>query len=438
MQVNNELKEAKYIKINKKKKEQNHHSKMVQRVVSSLVVIFCFGFLIMGGANWVSATSHAYVLKVDDQKIATLVSEQEAQQAIELTLNNIKNSDAFTEYELDITYDNSMSVEQIPANGVVYSSVSETSEMLFNSLDLVANATALRINGEDALYVADENQAIEAVNAAKNYYADPNEDPSVLRVYTSEEISIAQATVSLQDVLSLEEATDLLLFGDDKNAEEPEGLITVNVERTKTETEILPFETVKKENASMAWGQEEVITEGVDGMQEVTYRVREENGVIVGSKAMSNEVLVAAVDEVVEVGVQYYYAVNRTDIGGNGALGWPADGLLSSTFGWRSRGWHSGIDIAAPIGTPIYASEAGVVIETSIESGYGLVVRIDHGDGLVTVYAHCNQFNVSVGDIVTRKTVIATIGMTGTTTGPHVHYEVRVNGQAVDPLGYLE
>ena len=95
------------------------------------------------------------------------------------------------------------------------------------------------------------------------------------------------------------------------------------------------------------------------------------------------------------------------------------------------------MDIAADLGTTIFAANEGTVIETNNESGYGLVVRIDHGDGMVTVYAHCGEFYVEVGDTVDRNTPIAAIGMTGTTTGPHVHFEIRVDGQAVNPLDYL-
>jgi len=180
-----------------------------------------------------------------------------------------------------------------------------------------------------------------------------------------------------------------------------------------------------------------VITKGADGIQEVTYKVREVNGVLIGSEPISNVVVEAAIDEIVEVGTEYYVA-SRSNGGGSGTLGWPCDGVISSRFGWRSRGWHSGIDIASPIGTTIFAAESGTVTGADYESGYGNVVYVDHGDGMVTLYAHCSGFYVSVGDTVDRNTAIASIGMTGTTTGPHVHFEVRIDGQAVNPLDYLE
>ena len=435
---NNHLREAQYIKIDEKKKEQKQRIKLIQRIVSSVVVLFCVVFLIMGGANLVSATSHAYLLEVDGEEIATFVSEKEAEDAIELCFKNINDSDEFAGSDLVLSYVNDVEIKQVSAAGVVYSSSNETAAILQDKLDLVAEATAINIGDTEAIYVADDNEAIDAVNNAKNYYADPKEDPSVVRVYTSEEITISKANVSLDEVLSTEQATNMLLFGSTTaaNASSQQPLITVNVERTKTQTEALAFETIKQENASLSRGEENVITEGVDGVQEVTYKVQEVNGVVIGSEEVSSNVLVEAIDEVVEVGVQYYVA-SRSDGGGNGTYGWPVDGVITSRFGWRSRGWHSGLDIAADLGTTIFAANEGTVIETNNESGYGLVVRIDHGDGMVTVYAHCGEFYVEVGDTVDRNTPIAAIGMTGTTTGPHVHFEIRVDGQAVNPLDYL-
>ncbi len=435
---NNKLREAQYIQINEKKKEQKSQSKLVQRIVSSVVVLLCVVFLIMGGVNLVSATSNAYVLVIDGEEVATFVSEAEAQEALDLCVATINDSEAFRGYNLELTYSNKVSIKQISASGVVYSSVGESVALLNNSLDFVAEATALRIDGQVVLYVADDLQAYDAVNAAINYYANKTDDATFMRAYTTEEVSITSATVGLDKVLGLEEATNMLLFGDvSAKASDHQPLITVNVERTRVETEALPYETVKQENSSLARGDEKIISEGEDGVQEVTYKVREENGVSISAEAISNKVITPAVDAVMEVGTQYYIA-SRSDGGGAGTVGWPAAGTVTSQFGWRSRGWHSGIDVAAPVGTTIFAAKGGTVIDTKTESGYGMVVRIDHGDGMVTVYAHCSEFYVSEGDVVDRNTAIAAIGMTGTTTGPHVHFEVRIDGQALNPMDYLE
>jgi murein DD-endopeptidase MepM/ murein hydrolase activator NlpD len=116
---------------------------------------------------------------------------------------------------------------------------------------------------------------------------------------------------------------------------------------------------------------------------------------------------------------------------------WPVSGSVTSAFGMRWGRMHQGIDVAAPSGTPIVASAAGVVISAGWMGGYGNLVVIDHGGGLATAYAHMSGFAVGGGQSVAQGEVIGYVGCTGTCYGPHVHFEVRVNGAAADPLGYL-
>jgi murein DD-endopeptidase MepM/ murein hydrolase activator NlpD len=130
--------------------------------------------------------------------------------------------------------------------------------------------------------------------------------------------------------------------------------------------------------------------------------------------------------------------------GGSSGMIWPVDGPIASGFGPRtiegSYEFHPGIDIAVPEGTPIRAALAGTVIFTEPEAssgGYGNYTCIDHGGGLSTCYAHQSQFAVSSGQSVTQGEVIGYSGCTGYCLGPHVHFEVRINGEVTDPLGYL-
>ena len=123
--------------------------------------------------------------------------------------------------------------------------------------------------------------------------------------------------------------------------------------------------------------------------------------------------------------------------GNPGGLQWPVSGPVTSPFGWRWGRMHEGIDIAVSSGTPVHAAASGTVIYAGWMSGYGNLVAIDHGGGLSTAYGHNTSVAVAVGQHVNQGEVIAYSGSTGHSTGPHVHFEVRVGGSPVDPLGYL-
>ena len=120
-----------------------------------------------------------------------------------------------------------------------------------------------------------------------------------------------------------------------------------------------------------------------------------------------------------------------------GGLIWPVSAPVTSNFGWRWGRMHEGIDLGAGMGTPIYAATAGTVIHAGWLGGYGNLVVLDHGGGVSTAYGHQSSIAVSVGQRVSQGQVIGYVGSTGHSTGPHLHFEVRVNGGAVDPLGYL-
>lgn len=122
---------------------------------------------------------------------------------------------------------------------------------------------------------------------------------------------------------------------------------------------------------------------------------------------------------------------------------WPVQGRVTSGFGWRTnpvtrkRELHQGIDIAASSGTKIIAAAAGKVTFSGWNGGYGHLVTIDHGSGIVTRYAHLSKRSVAKGDSVSSGQVIGTVGSTGLSTGPHLHFEVRIDGEAVNPRNHL-
>ena len=132
-----------------------------------------------------------------------------------------------------------------------------------------------------------------------------------------------------------------------------------------------------------------------------------------------------------------------TWVQGTGQLSAPVNALITSNFGWRihpiygTRRLHAGTDFGVDEGTPVHAADGGVVVEAGWVSGYGYTVIIDHGNGMSTLYAHNSDVAVSPGQTVSKGQVVSYSGNTGGSTGPHLHFEVRINGEPTDPMGYL-
>ena len=128
---------------------------------------------------------------------------------------------------------------------------------------------------------------------------------------------------------------------------------------------------------------------------------------------------------------------------GTGQLSWPVNGVITSPYGYRTHPifgttiYHSGIDIGADYGTPVHAADRGTIVYADWMSGYGNTIIIDHGNGMSTLYGHNESLAVSEGQTISKGQVVAYVGSTGNSTGPHCHFEVRINGDPVDPMGYL-
>ena len=134
---------------------------------------------------------------------------------------------------------------------------------------------------------------------------------------------------------------------------------------------------------------------------------------------------------------------SRIAVRGTGQMAYPSIGEMTSSFGYRMHPilgynrFHAGVDFGADTGSPIFAADSGVVIFAGWYGGYGQSIIIDHGNNLTTLYAHSSELYVSEGQSVQQGQAIAAIGTTGLSTGPHLHFEVRLNGEPVDPMSYL-
>ncbi len=203
------------------------------------------------------------------------------------------------------------------------------------------------------------------------------------------------------------------------------------------------MELQKKQNEQKS-NLEKLVTQAEQKKTEISGILDEKKSLLSSAKADKNALIAMEAQLTAkETEIQRILESLRYGSAPNGRLQWPTAGKLISGFGNRRHPifggtrFHSGVDLAAPSGTPIIAADGGEVLQASYSGGYGYSILIYHGGGFATFYAHMSSFAVGQGQMVKRGQVIGYVGTTGWTTGPHLHFEVRINGAAQNPMGYL-
>lgn len=214
--------------------------------------------------------------------------------------------------------------------------------------------------------------------------------------------------------------------------------IPIAYTKTMTVTNFINYSSVRVETSALNLGVEKVISKGVLGERTSEVQVVYVDGVEESREILSTVITKEPVPE--QIGVGTYTpapASINTVLNGSGKFGWPVNGgYISDHFGGARR--HKGMDIAAPMGTEIYAAEAGTVYRAGWNSGgYGNYVIIDHPDGYRTLYGHCSSVVAYAGQEVEKGQLIAYVGSTGDSTGPHCHFEVRINNICQNPADYV-
>ena len=352
------------------------------------------------------------------------------------------------------------------------------------------DAWAISVNNERTVYLATKSMAEEVLERVKRSYLPEGEGYTITDIEFVEPVEIIQEeipasilidqdqafrtltegkepireykvqsgdsywTIAERNNMTVEElklmngaVSDRLSIGQILKLNIPKPLLSVKTRVSEVLQEAIPFDTVYQSNRALDQGQSNVLTEGIDGQMEVRYEIAQINGYTVERNILSETVIQEPIDRVVESGTKTLTAAvaastitasrgNAEDILSS-ALVWPIRSTVNSPFGERSRGFHSGIDIQAKTGDPVYSAGGGVVISANNFAGYGNQVTIDHGNGLTTMYAHLSQIDVTVGQYVGQQYPVGLAGSTGRTTGPHLHFEVRINGSPVNPINYL-
>lgn len=293
----------------------------------------------------------------------------------------------------------------------------ELTNALIDATEELDTLAVISIDGQQAGVCRTSADAQTLLDRIKAQYTTSNDDDAAF-----------MQAVNVQSVIAPTElVSDLGELYEDLSPR-----LDVTATRAVTYTEEIPYETVTRENSEKEQTYHATLQEGAQGEAVVTAEIMTIDGQEHGRTVLERTVLSEATNEIVEIGTK--------NIGiGTGDFSLPIhDYTFTSAFKWRWGRLHSGVDLAAPEGTPVYAADNGkVIVSEESGNGYGRYVIIDHGNGYKTLYGHNSSLLVSVGDIVAKGDKITLSGNTGNSTGPHLHFEVIVGDEKVDPQGYL-
>ncbi len=432
--------------------------------ISGLGIIFIVAIIWFYGIK-----TPAYAVVVDGNQEFVVMNSEEVTQALEKLQS-----------ERPTTNDNGSDIKSRVDLKRVYVSRSQllpsekVAEGLKMALQPKTNAVAILVNGNPIAYVQDQAVAEGMLNQLKNNYAQISAGEKLVSLDFEEQVELKTERVASAQVLDAKEAWNVITVGTSNpqiyTIQEGDSLWSIARKNDLYVADILQINNLKEEDI-LALDQQIIINksqplinvlakvegqvteaipyqtktiteqqansgvklraQGQNGERFVAYTAVKRNGIMETREVSEEKVTKEVLDRVVLQSTRTYQVASRG--GGSAELDWPVNGSITQSYG---RG-HTGLDIGGSMGSTITAAADGTVSSASYQGGYGNFVVINHGNGLVTRYAHCSSMLVKPGQKVTRGQAIAKRGSTGRSTGPHLHFEVLQNGAFRNPISYL-
>ncbi len=435
-----------------------------RKILAALTAFLMFATT--AGAVMASAFSVGYTVELDDTVVGTVATKEEYYEVLDEVKTEVKDI-ADVEFAPE---GEEFRVEIVKKSD--FTKKEELAENLKSTSEEMAECFSITRDGEFVAALGTEEEAKHVLAKYLESYTDANENISaefvqkveVVKTYQPKDaIKIKDDVISellkgqtakhivleyetLEDVAkTYQVTTDAILETNEIKEDEVvpgkelvihtgEPIFSVKTVEFIQEKQEIPFEIEQKEVASLYVGRTEIEIEGKVGTRYTERYVTKIDGEVVEEAVILDKILENPVTQVERVGTK---AAPRSV--GTGSFIMPTSGKLTSPFGARWGRQHAGVDLAAKVGTPIYAADNGVVtVSRDKNNGYGKMITIDHKNGFVTTYAHCSELLVKEGDVVAKGDLIAKVGNTGRSTGPHLHFEIRLDGVAQNPYNYIK
>ena len=414
----------------------------------------------------------AYDMEINGESVG-VVSDPNEKQVIVDNLETRMSSVLGEEY----SYDGEITLTPVYATPEEFIDTTEVEESLFAEAGAYMEAYAISVDGVELGYAPDKDELYRMLDEVAQPYIPEADSISYefvedVQVYpvrlpanskfdvqaiwdTISALEVEQGVYTVEkgdtfnaiaysldmmpnelSVLNPDVMVDKIWVGQELIIQEAVPFLSVQATTDETYEETVPSPVEYIETADLYVGDTKVKEQGEDGLDLVNAHVTYVNGVEVEREVITTQTLK-------EPTTTYSYTgtTPRPVTASNGYYIWPVRGRITSYFGgrnlWGRYDFHLGLDIACPTGTSIKAADGGTVITAGWSGSYGNLVAIRHDNGTVTYYAHNSSILVSVGQKVYQGQIIAKAGMTGNASGPHCHFEVRINGTSVNPLNYL-
>lgn len=448
------------------------NNKKLRQALAGFMIIVILG---LGYAGYAinEANTRAFDVYLGSEKIGTTRNEEDIEIIIEFLKTDLSNT-----YKAEIVLDKEVRFEPTHVRESEITSNTDFNNIIKSKINFLVVGHSLLVDGEEIGTVKTLDDAEMILEAIKEpYITTDDENTNIKEVSLLEDVKIVTKDISFNELTEPGELIEIikdggeekrihtievgenfwtiasiyglnpydieaanpdkdqlkLKPGDEINLVMAKSLITVTTVEEVEYTEDIKFEVIVETNDSMFTNEKKTKVEGERGKSKIVANEIKHNGVVVEKEILHEEVIKEPINQVIVKGTKEVPKTAAT-----GVLMMPTRGRISSRYGSRWGRMHRGLDIAAPTGTPINAADGGTVSFSGYKNSFGYMVEINHGNGLVTRYAHCSKLLVKRGEKVYKGQQIAKVGNTGNSTGPHLHLEVLKNGVHQNPSNYVK
>jgi len=363
--------------------------------------------------------ARAYSITVDDEIVAYLSSEAEANKSTKQVKLKYIAEEELTEFEKREKNGKASEISNL-----------KVGESMLTNIDLSGNFLISKTE-VDPQKIVTSKEASEILTRGK-------QEEKIYRVKRGDMLSVIAKKhgLSLNEILALNpkvQTPSQIEVGQEIHVQSYQPYVSIITEEVELEKVEISYDYEVIADSSMFKGEQEVIQQGKEGEKVTKYAIISKDGQVTEKKVIGEEIVKSPIKHIVKKGTREITSRST------GNFIWPAvGGYISSKMGYRNGRPHKGIDIARPDERAILAADYGEVISAGWDGGYGNKVVINHGKGLTTVYAHLSSIGVKVGQSVAKGEKIGVMGTTGNSTGVHLHFEVLKDGQVQNPLDYIQ